>query len=131
MKYFLTSALCVLALSLMGQTAKPAYCNDDGPVAYGSVVGVDAPTTAPAALPAFGSLPVTEYKVQVAILRYSDPSEFPFHSSLVARYRPCEEVWVIESRESFADRSEAQDLQMMLKDLGYSGAFITDLVGYQ
>lgn len=76
-------------------------------------------------------MPTTEYKVQVAILRYTDPTEYPFHSSLVARYRPCEEVWVVESRESFPDKTQAKKLQGELKSLGYDNAFITELVGYQ
>lgn len=71
------------------------------------------------------------YKVQVAILRYTDPSEYPFHPSLVARYRPCEQLWVVESRESFTDRAEAVKLQNKLKEVGYSGSYITDLIAYQ
>lgn len=69
--------------------------------------------------------------MQVAILRYTDPSEYPFHPSLVARYRPCEQVWVVESRESFADRAKAVKLQNELKAAGYGGSYITDLVAYQ
>jgi hypothetical protein len=67
----------------------------------------------------------------VAILRYTDPAEYPFHPTLVARYRPCEQVWVIESRESFADRNDAVALQEILTQAGYGGTYITDLVAYQ
>jgi hypothetical protein len=68
--------------------------------------------------------------VQVAILRYTDPAEYPFHPTLVARYRPCEQVWVIESRESFSERSEAEALQQTLQQAGYGGSYITDLIAY-
>lgn len=130
MKILLVSLLCFVAMSLTAQTEKPGYC-DESVNTYGSVVGVDNNTTTPDALPSFASLPTTEYKVQVAILRYTDPKEYPFHSALVARYRPCEEVWVVESRESFANKDAAQKLQSELKQVGYSSAFITELVGYQ
>lgn len=120
---------CLVAFAASAQTTKPSYC-EEGINTYGSVVSVDNGTTAPDALPAFASTPTTEYKIQVAILRYTDPTEYPFHPALVARYRPCEEVWVVESRESFSDRTDAQSLQTELKDLGYGSAFITELVGY-
>lgn len=107
---------------------KPAYC-DEGLNTYGSVPNVinGAP---PTALPAFRTEAVPEYKIQVAILRYTDPTEYPFHPALVARYRPCEEVWVVESRESFLDRADAVELQAELRAAGYSSAFITEMIGY-
>ncbi|MEO0734650.1 MAG: hypothetical protein AAFZ52_17580 [Bacteroidota bacterium] len=114
-------------------TEKPPYC-EEGPATYGSVAALPgsgvSPTTA-GALPRFATTPVPEYKVQVAILRYTDPSEYPFHPSLVARYRPCEQVWVVESRESFPNRADAEKLQRQLADNGYSGSYITTLMGYQ
>ena len=67
----------------------------------------------------------------MAILRYTDPVEYPFHPELIARYRPCEQLWVVESRKSFSDRADAVALQAKLKGLGYGGAYITDLIGYQ
>ena len=130
MKNLLALLFCLSTGVLVAQAAKPAYCNE-AVNTYGSVVGIDEEAATPAALPSFASLPTTEFKVQVAILRYTDPTEYPFHSSLVARYRPCEEVWVIESRESFADRADAEDLQNDLQQVGYDNAFITELVGYQ
>ena len=104
---------------------KPSYC-EEAPRTYGTPGDDNAPS-----LPKFATTPTKEYKVQVAILRYTDPSEYPFHPSLVARYRPCEQVWVVESRQSFAKREEAVALQETLKEAGYSGSYITDLVAYQ
>jgi hypothetical protein len=69
--------------------------------------------------------------VQVAILRNTDPADYPFHHKLVARYRPCEQVWVIESRESFTERQAAEQLKRELVALGYRGAYLTELVAYQ
>ncbi|SEQ81541.1 hypothetical protein [Neolewinella agarilytica] len=129
MKAFFTLLLTATVLTLSAQTEKPPYC-EEGPATYGSVAAIPGATTAPP-LPRFTTTPVTEHKIQVAILRYTDPSEYPFHPSLVARYRPCEQLWVVESRESFANRADAVKLQNELKALGYSGAYITDLVGYQ
>lgn len=129
MKIFFTLLLTATVLTLGAQTEKPPYC-EEGPATYGSVAAIPGATTAPP-LPRFTTTPVTEHKIQVAILRYTDPSEYPFHPSLVARYRPCEQIWVVESRDSFADRADAVKLQNELKALGYSGAYITDLVGYQ
>lgn len=129
MKILFTLLLTLTALTLSAQTEKPPYC-EEGPATYGSVAAIPGTTTAPP-LPRFTTTPVTEHKIQVAILRYTDPSEYPFHPSLVARYRPCEQIWVVESRESFANRADAVKLQNELKALGYSGAYVTDLVGYQ
>ena len=102
----------------------PSYC-EEGLSTYGNP-NDDAP-----ALPKFATTPTREYKVQVAILRYTDPAEYPFHPSLVARYRPCEQVWVVESRESFAQRDDAVALQSELADAGYGDSYITELVAYQ
>lgn len=124
MKYTLLLAACLLGLLANAQSTKPGYCTE--PDLKVNVTGMDVENP----LPSFASLPTKEYKVQVAILRYTAPTDFPFHASLVARYRPCEEVWVIESRESFPDRTDAVALKTKLKGLGYGEAFITELVGY-
>lgn len=131
MKKILILLLLATGSTLFAQdiAPKPAYC-DEGPATYGSVAALPGATTTPP-LPRFSTMATKEYKVQVAILRYTDPSEYPFHSSLVARYRPCEQVWVVESRESFANRSDAAALQTELKGLGYGEAYITELMGYQ
>ncbi|MCP9236174.1 hypothetical protein [Lewinella sp. JB7] len=117
--------LAFAANTLVAQEAKPAYC-EEAPATYGTPGGEAAPS-----LPKFATTPTREYKVQVAILRYTDPAEYPFHPSLVARYRPCEQVWVVESRQSFVDREEAVALQETLREAGYAGSYITDLVAYQ
>ncbi len=127
----LLSVLSFTALSAQttAQTEpKPSYC-EEAPSTYGAA-GVPGGETAPS-LPKFSTTPTTEYKVQVAILRYTDPSEYPFHPTLVARYRPCEQVWVVESRQSFSNRDEAIALQKTLQEAGYGGSYITDLVAYQ
>lgn len=120
--------------SLFAQQEVPPYCNDPaGPSTYGSVTAPGAgvaPKTASNPLPRFATVPRDEYKVQVAILRNTDPKDFPFHPTLVARYRPCEQVWVVESRESFQDRNRAERLRNDLRNLGYQGAYITNLVAY-
>lgn len=108
---------------------RPTYC-DELPVTYEKVAFRKGGSTR-SALPRFATTPTTEYKVQVAILKFSDPKDFPFHPKLVARYRPCEGVWVIESRESYASKTEAKKLQTEMEKLGYRGAYITELVGYQ
>ncbi len=119
---------CYIPISLGAQEDKPAYC-DELPTTYER--GATPPGGSRPALPRFATTPTTEYKVQVAILRNTDPGDYPFHSSLVARYRPCEQVWVIESRESFADRGDADRLRRELTGLGYRGAYLVELVGYQ
>ena len=106
------------------QTERPSYC-EELPVAY------DQRISKPDALPRFQTVPTKEYKVQVAILRYTDPANYPFHPDLVARYRPCEQVWVIESRQSFADRKQADALRNKLANLGYEGAYLIELIGYR
>lgn len=128
MKFLLTVLFVFATLLLAAQAEKPPYC-EEGPATYGSVAAI--PGGSPPPLPRFTTSPTKEYKVQVAILRYTDPEEYPFHPTLVARYRPCEQVWVVESRQSFPNRADAVALQTKLKDLGYGGAYITDLVGYQ
>ncbi|PHN07239.1 hypothetical protein CRP01_07975 [Flavilitoribacter nigricans DSM 23189 = NBRC 102662] len=107
---------------------RPNYC-DELPVTY-EKVAFPRGGSSRQALPRFATAPTTEYKVQVAILRFTDPKDFPFHPKLVARYRPCEEVWVVESRESFTDKNDAKKLQAEMEKLGYRGAYITELVAY-
>lgn len=128
MKNLFVLLLLFVAGALVAQAEKPPYC-DEGPATYGSVAALPGGSTPPP-LPRFTTVPTPEYKVQVAILRYTDPSEYPFHPDLVARYRPCEQVWVVESRESWSSREEAAAMQSKLKALGYSGAYITDLIAY-
>lgn len=128
-KYILLLFLVAFSQVCYAQDQKPAYC-DELPSTYGNVVTPPGGTPPPI-LPRFATTPVQEYKVQVAILRQTDPKDYPFHPSLVARYRPCEQVWVVESRESFANRTQAETLQKNLIGLGYQGAYITDLVAYQ
>lgn len=129
MKSIITLFLVCVVCSLGAQDVKPPYC-DEGPATYGSVAAIPGATTAPP-LPRFTTTPTKEYKVQVAILRYTDPAEYPFHPDLVARYRPCEQIWVVESRNSFPSRTDAVALQEKLKGLGYGGSYITELLGYQ
>ena len=128
--------VCLFALASTAATAqtdaptepKPSYC-EEAPATYGEA-GVPGGANAPS-LPKFSTTPTTEYKVQVAILRYTDPAEYPFHPTLVARYRPCEQVWVVESRESFKNREDAVALKETLEEAGYGDSYITDLVAYQ
>ena len=119
-----TLSLTAQEVASLSKPATPTYC-EEAPRTYGTTAD-DAP-----ALPKFSTTPTKEYKVQVAILRYTDPSEYPFHPTLVARYRPCEQVWVIESRESFTEREDAVALQETLTAAGYGGSYITDLIAYQ
>ena len=121
--------LPLLAFSQRPSEERPGYC-DKLPVTYEKTASRSSGSPRQA-LPRFTTTPTTEYKVQVAILRFSDPKDFPFHPSLVARYRPCEEVWVVESKESFADKNEARRLQDRLERLGYRGTYITELVAYR
>ena len=136
MKFFYWLPLFLFPLLLNGQS-RPSYC-DGVPMTYekgGLRKGVnstgDGGGSSPVKLPKFDTDATTEYKVQVAILRYSSPTDHPFHNSLVARYRPCESVWVVESRKSYTTRAEADKLKRNLIQLGYKGAYITKLVGYQ
>lgn len=122
--HILLLLVLLLPCSLAGQTEKPAYC--DGPVQlYARGKSGQA-----ASLPRFRTTPFREYRIQVAILQQSDPATWPFHPSLVARYRPCEQVWVIESRESFTDRRRAEALRDRLIGLGYRGAYLVEQIGY-
>ena len=102
---------------------RPIYC-DEIPVMYDKSVP-------PPALPRFETAPMVEYKVQVAILKFTHPKDYPFHSSLIARYRPCEQVWVVESKEAFRDRSKAEALRKNLIAMGYSGAYLIDMIGWE
>jgi len=103
---------------------KPTYC-DEIPVMY------DKTVASRPALPKFNTTPAIEYKVQVAILKFTHPKDYPFHKKLVARYRPCEQVWVIESKKICKTRSEAESLKNELRDLGYSGAYIIEILGFE
>lgn len=125
MKSLIILTLCAFPLLLSAQTDKPAYCNDL-PAEYDA-----RGAKKKGSLPKFGTVAVVEYKVQVAILKNSHPADYPFHKSLVARYRPCEEVWVVESRNAFESKSQAESLKKDLIRLGYRGAYITQLVGFQ
>lgn len=124
-RYFV-ALISICLLPILGQAQeRPSYC-DEIPVMYdkGAVVK-------PPALPRFETAPVTEYKVQVAILKFTHPKDYPFHKYLVARYRPCEQVWVVETKECFRTRQEAEDMQSELKDLGYSGAYLVEVLAYE
>ena len=108
---------------------KPAYCDEPAaPLQARSVPVGGSPVPALAQYP---TLPTVCYKVQVAILRQSNPFNFRFHPSLTARWRPCEEVWVVESKDTFCNREEAEQFQERLKELGYMDTFLTQLVTYQ
>ncbi|HQU58675.1 MAG: hypothetical protein KDD02_10185 [Phaeodactylibacter sp.] len=117
-------ALCTPLIVLAQAPTRPAYC-DELPATYEKVVAPNTP------LPQFNTTPVTEYKIQVAILKFTHPKDFPFHKKLVARWRPCEQVWVIESRDSFRNRADAEKLKSELIRLGYNGAYIVELMGYE
>jgi hypothetical protein len=107
---------------------RPAYC-DDVPQEYAK--GVKVAQKKRGKLPKFDTEVATFYKVQVAILRNSDPRDYPFHASLVARFRPCEQVWVIESKKTFDTRKAAEKEKAQLRKLGYSGSYVIPIVGYQ
>lgn len=111
----------------MNAQDRPTYC-DELPTSYEK--GATRASSRPS-LPKFDTKPVSLYKVQVAILRNTDPSNYPFHSKLVARFRPCEEVWVIESRETFTTRAEANRLKAEMLNVGYPGSYVTTVMGYQ
>lgn len=119
----LLSLLFLLPVTLWAQR-KPTYC-EEIPATY------DKTVAAKPALPQFGTTPTTEYKVQVAILKFTQPKDYPFHPKLVARYRPCEEVWVVESRQLCRTRADAERLRQELRGLGYTGAYITEVVAYR
>ena len=126
MKTILALTCLLIPLWLLGQPeTRPSYC-DELPDTYekGAI-------TSRKALPKFATKSVKLYKVQVAILRNTNPQNYPFHSKLVARYRPCEQVWVVESKETFKDRKKAEQLKVELKKKGYGGCYITELIGYE
>lgn len=124
----LLPTLCILVLGLKGFTqspvrAKPVYC-DNVPSAY------DAKAK-PKALPDFNTKTGLEYRVQVAVLKDTDPRNYHFHNSLAARYQPCEQVWIVESKKTFKSRAEAERLKAELERLGYPGSYITTIVSYE
>lgn len=131
MRNLILFVLFSFPLLLTAQT-KPSYCDGPPPTSYAK--GGDwgrgvAPKRAK--LPKFNTQPVKRYKIQVAILRSTSPEDYPFHKSLIARHRPCEEVWVIESKDSFSTRKEAEEYQQKLEKLGYKGAYIVEMVGWE
>lgn len=122
-----TAILVILFLlpALSQAQGRPSYC-DEIPVMYDKGA---APQ--PAALPRFETKPAIQYKIQVAILKFTHPKDYPFHKYLVARYRPCEQVWVVETKECFRTRQEAEDMRSELKDLGYNGAYLVEIMAYE
>lgn len=120
----LTIIISFFAISGQAQD-RPSYC-DDLPVEYDKGVSQKR-----GALPKFSTKAIKLYKVQVAILRNTNPEDYPFHSSLVARYRPCEQVWVVESKETYKTRKEAEKERQKLEKLGYGGCYITTILGYE
>ena len=127
----MTRILLCLLLLLAGQCilaqedqTKPTYC-DELPTEFDQIKGKKSP------LPRFSTKMVKEYKIQVAILKFSHPGSHPFHQSLIARYRPCESVWVIESRKSFRSRTSAEKLRRELIAMGYKDAFLIEQIGYE
>ncbi|MCH2082908.1 MAG: hypothetical protein MK226_11000 [Saprospiraceae bacterium] len=109
---------------MMSQETRPSYC-DELPETY------EKGASARKALPKFSTKAVKLYKVQVAILRNTNPANYPFHPKLVARFRPCEQVWVVESRDCFKNRKKAEQLKSELKKKGYGGCYITEILGYE
>ena len=124
----LLPSLCILVFARKGLAqrpvkAKPVYC-DNLPSAY------DA-NPKPNALPVFNTKTGLEYRVQVAVLKDTDPRNYHFHNSLAARYQPCEQVWIVESKKTFKSRAEAERLKAELERLGYPGSYITTIVSYE
>lgn len=152
MKNFIALIICMLPLLLLAQqepeedarslqeqikgSSRPAYCDEPLPDEF-TERGVGAPTvvggspTAHSALRRFPTKPIICYKVQVAIFRQTDPFTHPMHQSLHARWRPCEEVWVVESKRTFCDRRDAEEFKKEMDRIGYKGAYITQLVSYE
>ena len=132
MNQLLLFILFLSPLALWGQTTtsstqvatKPSYC-EELPIEYSG----KGPTPPP--LPVFPTTAVVKYKVQVAILRRTHPMQHPFHKSLVARYRPCEEVWVVESKDTWATKAEADAMKKQLATLGYKDCFVTEVISYE
>ena len=105
---------------------KPAYCEEPEVSTARSVPVGGSPVLAQ-----YPTLPTICYKVQVAILRKTSPFNFRFHPSLIARWRPCEQLWVIESKDNFCSREEAENFRNRLRELGYEDTYVTQLVTYQ
>ena len=118
------------------EQARPAYCDEPIPDEFNSK-GVPGPVveggspSAYSALRVFPTKPIICYKVQVAIFRQTDPFTHPMHQALHARWRPCEEVWVVESKRTFCDRRDAEEFKKEMRRIGYDGAYITQLVSYE
>lgn len=106
---------------------KPAYCDEPAQALTPRTTIVGAPSP----MAQYPTLPTICYKVQVAILRQTNPFNFRFHPSLIARWRPCEQVWVVESKDTFCKREDAEKFQARLRELGYADTFLTQLVTYQ
>lgn len=123
MKTYAFILILFFPVLLYGQI-KPAYC-DEIPVSYDKTVSTKA------ALPRFPTAAITEYKIQVAILKFTHPSDYPFHKELVARYRPCEQLWVVESKKTCKTKREAEQLKNKFRNIGYTGAYIIELIGYE
>ena len=108
------------------QSPRPAYCDEPTMAITRSVPVGGSPV-----LPDYPTLPTICYKVQVAVLRETSPFNLHFHPSLVARWRPCEQVWVVESKDNFCSRDEAESFRSRLRELGYADTYVTQLVTYQ
>lgn len=126
--------LCLfLPVSAFSQEKKPAYC-DELPVSYekGAWTTVKGGSPPPKnSLPKFKTVPVRCYKIQVALLRFTSPENYPFHESLIARHRPCEDVWVVESKACYDTRAEANKMKDKLIGLGYKGAYVIELISWE
>lgn len=125
--------LCLLVPVFAFSQQKPAYC-DELPVSYEKGAWTTVKGGSPvqkSSLPKFKTVPVRCYKIQVAILKFTSPENYPFHESLIARHRPCEEVWVVESKECFDTKAQANVMKDKLIKLGYSGAYVVELVAWE
>jgi hypothetical protein len=125
--------LCLLLPVLAFSQEKPAYC-DELPVSYEKGAWTTVKGGSPvkkSSLPRFKTVPVRCYKIQVAILKFTSPENYPFHESLIARHRPCEEVWVVESKQCFDTRAQANVMKDKLKRLGYKGAYVVELIAWE
>ena len=131
---FIVRTIIIIVLGLLpfcmtAQGERPSYC-DDLPVSYDATIK-GAGVKPPPSLPKFGTTPTPCYKVQVAVLKFTDPKGYPFHPSLVARHRPCEDIWVVESRSTFATKAGAEAEKEKLRKLGYKEAYVVDMLGYE
>ncbi len=133
MRNLILLLLLTFPLILTAQSQRPSYCDGPPPTSYakGGDWGRGKATKKRGHLPKFDTKPVKRYKLQVAILRETSPADYPFHESLIARHRPCEDIWVIESRDSFATRKEAEKYQKNLEKLGYKGTYIVEMIGWE